>query len=64
MIMTDAYRKGYVIDLEGTLLERGQLAPGAVDLVQRLQLSHQPHRFLSDQRYGNAREVQPGSSPA
>lgn len=57
MIMSDAYRKGFVIDLEGALLERGQLAHGAVELVQKLQLSHQPHRFLSDQRYGSAREV-------
>ena len=57
MIMSDAYRKGFVIDLEGTLLDRGQLAAGAVELVQRLQLSHQPHRFLSDQRYGTPREI-------
>lgn len=57
MIMSDAYRKGYLIDLEGTLLDRGQLAAGAVELVQRLQLSHQPHRFLSDQRYGSSREI-------
>lgn len=57
MIMSDAYRKGFVIDLEGALLQRGQLAPGAVELVQRLQLTHQPHRFLSDQRYGSPREI-------
>src|SRR5260221_1079645 len=57
MIMTDAYRKGFLIDLEGTLLERGQPARGALELVQRLQLCHQPHRFISDQRYGAPREL-------
>jgi NagD protein len=57
MIMADAYRKGFLIDLEGTLLERGQPARGANDLVQRIQLAHQPHRFISDQRYGAPREV-------
>jgi len=57
MIMSDAYRKGFLIDLEGTLVDRGQPARGAVDLIQRLQLSHQPHRFISDQRYGAPREI-------
>jgi len=57
MIMADAYRKGFLIDLEGVLLERGLPAPGAVELVQRLQLAHQPHRFISDQRYGAPREL-------
>ena len=57
MIMADAYRKGFLIDLEGVLLERGQPAPGAPELVQRLQLAHQPHRFISDQRYGAPREL-------
>lgn len=57
MIMSDAYRKGFLIDLEGALLERGQPAPGAAELVQHLQLSHQPHRFISDQRYGTAKEL-------
>ena len=57
MIMADAYRKGFLIDLEGTLLERGQPARGAADLLQRIQLSHQPHRFISDQRYGTPREL-------
>jgi NagD protein len=57
MIMADAYRKGFLIDLESVLLERGQPARGAVELVQRLQLAHQPHRFISDQRYGAPREL-------
>jgi len=57
MIMADAYRKGFLIDLESVLLERGQPAPGAIDLVQRLQLAHQPHRFISDQRYGAPKEL-------
>jgi NagD protein len=57
MIMADAYRKGFLIDLEGALLERGQPARGALELVQRLQLAHQPHRFISDQRYGAPREL-------
>jgi NagD protein len=57
MIMSDAHRRGFLIDLEGALLERGQPAPGAAELVQRLQLSHQPHRFISDQRYGTAKEL-------
>ena len=57
MIMADAYRKGFLIDLEGCLLERGQPAPGALELVQRLQLEHQPHRFISDQCYGAPREL-------
>jgi NagD protein len=57
MIMADAYRKGFLIDLEGTLLDRGQPARGAQELVERLQLSHQPHRFLCDQRFGSPREL-------
>jgi NagD protein len=57
MIMSDAFRKGFLIDLEGALLERGQPAAGAQELVQHLQLSHQPHRFISDQRYGSAKEL-------
>lgn len=57
MIMSDAYRKGFLIDLEGALLERGSPAPGAAELVQHLQLSHQPYRFISDQRYGSAKEL-------
>jgi NagD protein len=57
MIMADAYRKGFLIDLEGALLERGQPARGAAELVQRIQLAHQPHRFISDQRYGTPREL-------
>ena len=57
MIMADAYRKGFLIDLEGALLVRGQPAPGALELVQRIQLAHQPHRFISDQRYGAPREL-------
>jgi NagD protein len=57
MIMADAYRKGFLIDLEGTLLHRGQPAPGATELVQRLQLSHQPHRFITDQRFGTPKEL-------
>ena len=57
MIMSDAFRKGFLIDLEGVLLERGQPANGAAQLVQHLQLTHQPHRFISDQRYGTAKEL-------
>lgn len=57
MILADAYRKGFLIDLEGALLLRGQPAPGADELVQRLQLAHQPHRFVSDQRYGTPRQT-------
>ena len=57
MIIADAYRKGFLIDLEGALLEHGHPAPGALELVQRLQLAHQPHRFISDQRYGAPREL-------
>lgn len=57
MIMSDAYRKGFLIDLEGALLDRGQPARGALELIQRLQLSHLPHRFISDQRYGTPREL-------
>jgi NagD protein len=57
MIMSDAYRKGFLIDLEGALLARGLPAPGAAELVKRLQLSHQPHRFISDQRYGTPKEL-------
>lgn len=57
MIMADAYRKGFLIDLEGCLLERGEPAPGAAELLQHVQLSHQPHRFISDQCYGAPREL-------
>lgn len=57
MIMSDAHRKGFLIDLEGALLERGQPAPGAAELIQHLQLTHQPYRFISDQRYGTAKEL-------
>lgn len=57
MLMSDAHRKGFLIDLEGALLDRGQPARGAVELIHRLQASHLPHRFISDQRYGAPREL-------
>lgn len=55
-MLTEVQRRGFLIDLEGTLLHQSQPAKGAFELLQRLQAAHQPCRLITD-HHGSAREL-------